>query len=424
MSDVTMMDRDEQRVSRPGIQIRKAQRKKAKLRLALMGPTGSGKTMSALRLAFGIGGKVGVIDTENGSADLYADAGDYDVITLTKPYDPAKYKDAIAAFEDEGYNVIIVDSLSHAWAGAGGLLDKQGQAEKKTGNSFTAWREITPQHNSLVEALLTSPAHIIATMRVRTEYVMEEVTNRAGKKVMQPRKVGLQPVQRDGLEYEFTVVMDVDAEHRASASKDRTRLFDGWNDIVTERTGSKLRDWLEAGVETQSMIDRAPTTEEPKYSTPGDTWIGKAERKIVDAGTTPRQMHVVSFVMEKAANQDAIEAIKALPIVKKLAETPDNLTRIRQYEADARKRLGQEEPPKDQKPPHLNGQFDVYDIDGHHIQGPFTHPIEFAETFCKFMGTVPVEDWTATLKVNEVDLAKAKKDAVAAKTLAKLESRE
>jgi hypothetical protein len=227
------------------IQIRKATRRKAKLRLALLGPTGSGKTMSALKLAFGIGGKVGVIDTENGSADLYAHLGDYDVITLGKPYTVQSYRDAISAFERAGYDVIIIDSLTHAWAGDGGLLAKQGQVEKRVGNSFAAWREITPDHNALVEAMLASPAHVIGTMRVKTEYVLEE--NERGKKV--PRKVGMQPVQRDGMEYEFTVVMDVDADHKASASKDRTTLFSGWYDTISEETGRKLREWLETGAE-------------------------------------------------------------------------------------------------------------------------------------------------------------------------------
>jgi hypothetical protein len=228
------------------LQIRKAQRRKAKLRLALIGPSGSGKTMSALKLAFGIGGKVGIIDTENGSADLYASLGDYDVITLEKPYTVGKYREAIAAFEGAGYDTIIVDSLSHAWAGAGGLLDKQGQIANRPGtNSYAAWREVTPDHNALVEALLSSRCHIIVTMRVKTEYVLE--TNERGKQV--PRKVGLAPVQRDGVEYEFTVVMDIDIDHKAAASKDRTTLFDGWRDTITEGTGRQLLQWLESGTD-------------------------------------------------------------------------------------------------------------------------------------------------------------------------------
>jgi hypothetical protein len=202
--------------------------------------------MSALKLAFGIGGKTGIIDTENGSADLYASLGDYDVITLEKPYTVGKYREAITAFENGGYDTIIVDSLSHAWAGAGGLLDKQGQIANRPGtNSYAAWREVTPDHNALVEALLSSRCHIIVTMRVKTEYVLE--TNDRGKQV--PRKVGLAPVQRDGVEYEFTVVMDIDIDHKAAASKDRTTLFDGWRDTITEGTGRQLLQWLESGTD-------------------------------------------------------------------------------------------------------------------------------------------------------------------------------
>ncbi len=232
--------------------IRKAERKKAKLRLALVGPTGSGKTFSALQLASGLGTKIGLLDTENGSGDLYADSFDYDVITLAAPYTVQKYRDAIKAFEAEGYDVIIIDSLSHAWAGVGGLLDKQGQLEGsgRFKNSFATWREITPEHNRLVEQMLTSPCHIIATMRAKTEYVLEK--DEKGRQV--PRKIGLSPVQRDGLEYEMTIVMDISENHIATASKDRTGLFDGWADRISKATGGALLEWLNKG------RDEAPVT--------------------------------------------------------------------------------------------------------------------------------------------------------------------
>jgi hypothetical protein len=227
--------------------IRKAERRKSKLRLALCGPSGAGKTMSALLLAFGIGGKVGLIDTEHGSGDLYADLGDYDVISLEPPYTVAKYREAIRAFEDAGYSTIIVDSLSHAWAGEGGLLDKQGQLEAsgRYRNSFATWREITPEQNKLVEEMLASPAHIIATMRSKMEWIVEK--DDRGRATV--RKVGLAPVQRDGITFEFTIVMDLSESHTATATKDRTSLLDGWCDRISRDTGKMLRDWLDSGAE-------------------------------------------------------------------------------------------------------------------------------------------------------------------------------
>jgi hypothetical protein len=227
------------------MEIRKAIRQRAKLRLGLVGPSGSGKTFSALQLAFGLGGKVGMIDTEHGSGDLYAHLGDYDIIQLQAPYLVSKYLQAIKAFEAAGYDVIIIDSLSHAWAGEGGLLDKQGKiADSGQGNSYTAWRKITPEHNSLVEALLQSPAHVIATMRAKQDYVQEK-DEKTGKTVV--KKIGLAPVQRDGMEYEMSLVMDIDAQHVATASKDRTGLFDGQYFKITAETGRTLAEWLESG---------------------------------------------------------------------------------------------------------------------------------------------------------------------------------
>ena len=226
------------------MQIRKAERKKAKLRLGIAAPSGAGKTYSALLLAFGLGGKVGMIDTEHGSGDLYAHLGDYDIIGIEAPYTIAKYLQAIKEFEAAGYTTIIIDSLSHAWAGDGGLLDKQGKIAG-TGNGYAAWRTVTPEHNSLVTAMLSSPTHIIATVRSKQDYVQEKDSN--NKTVI--RKVGLAPVQRDGLEYEFSVMLNIDESHVASCSKDRTGLFDGQYFKITPDTGARLLAWLETGIE-------------------------------------------------------------------------------------------------------------------------------------------------------------------------------
>ena len=227
---------------------RKAERKQAKLRLALTGTAGSGKTYSALMVAQGLGGKIAMIDTENGSGDLYAGMCDYDIQTLTN-YDPRRYVQAIHEAEHEGYSTVIIDSLSHAWSGQGGILDLQGKiAEAKyRGNSYAAWRDVTPLQNGLVNAILSSPCHIIATMRSKTDYAQTE--NERGRTEI--RKVGLAPVQREGMDYEFTTVFDLSQEHIALASKDRTRLFGGTPFTVDVHTGEILRDWLNAGADTQ-----------------------------------------------------------------------------------------------------------------------------------------------------------------------------
>lgn len=232
------------------MQIRKAERKKAKLRLGISAPSGAGKTYSSLLIAHGIVGdwsKVGLIDTENGSGDLYAHLGEYLVIPIEAPYTPDKYVEAIKAFEAHGTEVIIIDSLTHAWAGEGGILDIQAAtaAASRSGNSYTAWREVTPKHNALVNAILQSKCHIIATMRAKTDYVQEK--NEQGKTEI--KKVGLAPIQRDGMEYEFTVMLDVGINHIASASKDRTSLFDGQYFKPGEDTGRTLLEWLETGVD-------------------------------------------------------------------------------------------------------------------------------------------------------------------------------
>lgn len=246
--------------------VRKASRKKAKLRLGIAATAGAGKTMGSLLVAFGLTGdwgKVGLVDTESGSGELYVDhkvpgtttvIGEYLYWRIDPPYTIAKYIEGQKALEEAGCEAIVLDSTTHAWAGAGGLLDKQGKIAAKSGNSYTAWRDVTPDHNLFVETMLSSPAHIIATMRSKTEYVLE--TNEKGRIV--PRKIGMAPVQREGMDFEFTVMLDIDANHMASATKDRTSLFDGEFFKLSPETGKKLADWLNKGTETQAIPPPPP----------------------------------------------------------------------------------------------------------------------------------------------------------------------
>lgn len=227
---------------------KKAERKQAKLRLALAGPSGSGKTYSALLLAMGLGGRIAVIDTEHGSASLYADIADFDSLELNAPYSPERYVEAITVAEQAGYNVLIIDSYSHEWTGSGGCLEANEKLahQKFKGNTWAAWNETTPRHRRLTDKILTSSLHIICTMRSKTETVQGE-----GKKIL---KLGMKSEQRDGTDYEFTVVLDLTHDgHTAMASKDRTKLFEE-PELITQDTGRRLLAWLNSGV---SPEDRA-----------------------------------------------------------------------------------------------------------------------------------------------------------------------
>jgi len=230
-----------------------AKRSKAKLRLAIDGPSGSGKTYSALLIAYGLCGdwsKVAVIDTERESANLYADlcTGDAKYLTgqINVPYTPQKYLEALKACETAGMEVVIIDSLTHAWTAEGGMLDIHEEAVKKqrTANTYTAWADVTPLHRKLVDAILTSPVHVISTIRSDTEYSQEKDAN--GRTVV--KKVGMKPQFRKGLDYEMTIVFSLEQSHRATISKSRISTFPV-NEIVmpTVETGTKLLEWLNTG---------------------------------------------------------------------------------------------------------------------------------------------------------------------------------
>lgn len=230
------------------LQLQKAARKKVKLRLNLSGPSGSGKTYSALLLAKGLIGsweKIAVIDTENGSASLYEHLGAFNVVPLAAPYTPERYKEAIDICVAAGMECIIIDSSSHEWEGAGGCLEiNEALAQAKyRGNTWSAWNETTPRHDSFVQKVLQCPTHIITCTRSKMETIMGE-----DKKV---KKVGMKDIQRQGWEYELTVSLSIDRDtHTAIASKDRTNVFEKLDPfIITEKTGKLIKKWCDTGVE-------------------------------------------------------------------------------------------------------------------------------------------------------------------------------
>lgn len=219
---------------------KKAKRTQAKIKLAVTGPAGSGKTFSALRLArglVGIEGKIAVIDTENGSASLYSEQFDFDVLDLEPPYEDSKFVSGIQAAMNAGYDALIIDSASHFWEA---ILEYKDKLDRRGGNSFANWNDAGRHFKEVLSAVLHSPIHVIACLRSKTEYIVE--TNERGRSV--PRKVGLAPVMRDGIEYEFTTVFDIDLSHQAATSKDRTGLFTDKVFQITEETGQRIADWM------------------------------------------------------------------------------------------------------------------------------------------------------------------------------------
>lgn len=222
------------------MKLKTAQRKRAKIKMALQGPSGSGKTFSSLQIGYGLCGdwsKIAVVDTENHSADLYAHLGPYQVLPLSAPFSPERYIQAIHTCEQAGMEVIILDSVTHEWEN---LIDTHASM---TGNSFSNWSKITPRHNAFIQRILQSTCHIICTVRTKQDYTLVERNGR-----MIPEKVGLKSVQRDGLEYEFTLTFDLDIKNNATASKDRTGLFYGKPEQrLSVETGKLIKDWSDGG---------------------------------------------------------------------------------------------------------------------------------------------------------------------------------
>jgi len=257
-------------------QIKKAVKYGSKLRAALIGISGSGKTYSALQIAKYLGDKICLIDTEGQSASKYADIFNFDTLPL-ETFSPTTYVEAIRFIESQGYEVCIIDSLSHAWIGKEGALEQVDKAAKRSqsNNSYVAWREVTPKHNELVDTMIRCKMHLIVTMRAKQEYVLDK-DEKTGKTSV--RKVGLAPIQREGLEYEFDVVGDMDLENNYIISKTRCSKLNG--QIInkpSEELANILIEWLDGEIPPP----------EPEPTTNPKPTKGKAKtKKQLEAGAT------------------------------------------------------------------------------------------------------------------------------------------
>lgn len=300
----------------------KATKAKAFLRLALTGPAGSGKTWTALEIARHLlpeGGKIALIDSEHGSASKYADVFDFCVVELTDHH-PERFIEAIKAAQAEGFDLLIIDSLTHAWDGHNGILEQVDRAKNnpKNRNEFAAWGQLTPLHNKLIDSMLGSKLHIIATMRSKMEYVIENVDGRN-----RPVKVGVKPIQRDGVEYEFDIVGDLDVGNNMSITKTRCSALQGANfHKAGGEVATAIREWLDAGTGERkaSKVVEPTTSTKRNQPYPPETLAEKyaaaldyAKTKMGDAGDDRRPTIIKYLASESGLDEAAIKAfVKAL----------------------------------------------------------------------------------------------------------------
>lgn len=296
-------------------------------RIAIIGPSGSGKTMSGLKILralCGDGARIAVIETEHRSANKYVgvEGLQFKAVYL-EDFCPQNYIDCIYAAAEAGIKGLLIDSLTHAWAGKGGALEMVDAAKARSrDNSYAAWRTVTPLHNQLVETMLGFPGHLIVAMRSKMQYVLEEYTDAHGNKKTKPIKVGLQPIQRDGLEYEFDVIGDIDLDHNFVVSKTRFPSLDG---KVFHKPGADVaklvRDWLDGAVATPEPVTEPETT--PEATGPIVEALRANIKEAADArGFTDRQVHGKAFHLfalqykqcEPEQLQQILDAIEAVPI--------------------------------------------------------------------------------------------------------------
>lgn len=292
-------------------QVKKAKREKIYVKVALMSPSGGGKTYGSLRLATGMAAeikketgkdaKILFANTEQKRGYYYANEFDYDIVDIDAPHEPEKYVDLIDFAVNEGYDILIIDSSSHEWEGKGGCLDLQ----QKAGGTYQAWSKVTPRHNKFINAIADSPIHIIATMRGKDQYEMTK-DDKTGKATVQ--KLGVGAKQRDGFEYEFTCTFLIDQKtNTAEVQKDNTHIFESQGAVLlTEGHGEKLIKWANDG-EGYTPVDRNNTQEEPSND------LETLKKQIIDVcndlGGT--QSDKVMDVVKKLGNPNALKTVEA-----------------------------------------------------------------------------------------------------------------
>jgi hypothetical protein len=312
----------ERLLSRGGLTVsfKKATRSQSKLRLGLIGPAGSGKTMTALRIARGLAGpkgRIAVIDTERGSASLYAGERelDFDVNELDS-YEAQKFLDGIRDAVAGGYDVLVIDSLSHAWAGKGGILEFVDSRKSQGGGGIDAWGKATPLQNAIRDGILSAPLHVICTMRSKVEYVVEKEPS--GRTTV--RKVGLQPVQREGMEYEFDVVGDVTSDHALVVTKTRAAfLKDATIREAGEDLGRQLLEWLNVGTPEQAK----PLVSVTSAPAPAEKPLEETIRDYIAAATNVRTLGKIADRIDELSSDGQLTLDQADELRKKIDQRHD-----------------------------------------------------------------------------------------------------
>jgi hypothetical protein len=322
-----------------GFEIVRAQRSQARLRLGLTAPSGGGKTWSGLVLAKGIveallsagmpgtiEGKIGLIDTERKSAQLYSHLVPFDCIEMEAPYTVDRYLAALRQFEKAGYLVVIIDQVTHAWSGVGGILEVAEKMSKgQGGNSFNAWATATPEYQRFVDGLLASSCHLICTMRQKTKWEMTERQNASGRMTKTPTRIGMAPEMRQGFEYEFTTLLGLSVEGNVATNlKDRSGVFGEIGNVVgrlDESWGRRLAAWLTTGAVLEEDPDLGPPQERM------DAVVHMAIKRIRAAETGPdlarvfeacyREVRRFRAEIEVGLVEAALLAVKAIYDEKK-----------------------------------------------------------------------------------------------------------